>query len=744
MRKLPVILLGLCIWTTAGSATLFASPAPALSAAPGDEATIRGIATQPEDGLVWGAALAARASQPSPTRAFEALLAAADAPATAQAWAPAALAGVPFTLAEPLGNLVGAATTAEALRAEAVSKLTPEEVAFVLQGGLRESHALPAPSIAAPAGAEGQLAYVGTSAPQAPPEAQAIAANVDMTKMAAAALTILAATEQALPALRAFPGPHTQATPTCPGVTGSVLYESANCLVIVGDTGINTYNALMPALVLVDMGGNDLYLSTSAASASGSVKVVVDVGGSDVYAASTSASGPGVGATTATQGFGTVGVGVLVDADGVDSYTATAATVAPQPGPIAGQALVTAQGSGVLGVGVLADLGNGANAFTARADSDGGQASVMAQGGTGLGVGALLNLGAGGDDRYNADATSTLHLVTQSSNFSTYNIGPATVSAHGGSELGGVTALVDAGGNDRYHAQANGGSARAIAQGAADAGAGVMVDAGGNDNLEAKALGDTTLTLITTNPNVCWTVTVTVGVADSLAAAQGAANIGVGALVDASGIDTRATVAQSNAGAIAGATSSLACLNTATATATSGNGQAVAQGAVLTAGAAVLVDGSGNDANSMRGTSQAFAKAIATSPGTNVESATPTAGAGTTRGQGFTGIGAAVDVDGDGADTYDSFVDSRAIKQTSAGVTTTLGSRVQNLQGFDSSGGLGIAFFLDLNGRDTYTTNPAGATLAIDNFCWTNLGSPNQARGRDWTATTAGFVFACN
>lgn len=707
--------------------TAAAVPAPTgLPVAP----SLAALAADPSLGPALGAALAAQAAQASPTAVLRAMLAAQGLDEAPMPVAAAPLAGAPPELALPLGRLVAAAALAEQLRAEALAALADEERALAMEGFLAPTPlAVEAPALVGGDGVAAHVALPGAGAWALDPRAEAIAAKVDAAKLRVAALTLLAAVEASAGELRAaaaFPG---HAIASHCGATGTVRFESSGCEVIVGDTGPNTYTRAT-TVVLADLGGADVYDNGAALARSG-VRVLADVSGGDTYAVSRS-SATGAGVTAEGIAFANLGVAVLADLDGSDAYAVSAATAAPQPGPAAG----TARASGIavanVGAAILADLG-GADRFTATATSSGGGAAVLSQGRATIGLGALLNLGpdAGADDTYTALAASTLHLVSQTPTLSQYTIGPAEAAAQAAADLAGVAVLTDAGGDDAYDATATAGVASVRAQAAAVGGAALLVDSQGNDAMATRAVGDTTLTLIVENGAnaMCWSVEVTVNAGETRASSQGAAAGGAALLIDGTGNDVRHLVARSHAGAVGGVNTTFDCrqiglVNSVTSIATSGPGTATGQGSG-NGGLGALVDLAGNDRNLVEGHSTALAYAVVNHPA-RAESATATAGRGDARGQGhsLTGLGLLADVLG--ADRHGSAASSAATQTTSAGSTVAQGPVAQSVQGW-GNGGLG--WLLELDGADAYTTSPPGASAAGNNKCWSN--GPNGGRGRD-------------
>ncbi len=163
--------------------------------------------------------------------------------------------------------------------------------------------------------------------------------------------------------------------------------------IVVSGHGPDRYEA--PYFLIVDLGGDDLYLGESAAGTRGTealnaASAVVDLNGDDRYEAKGHVA----------QGAGFLGLAALVDLEGNDTYRATA----------------HAQGCGWFGAGLLADL----------AGDDRYDADQVAQGAAGFGFAALADMS--GDDIYYARAY-----------------------AQGFGFTGGVGLLADSRGNDLYY-----------------------------------------------------------------------------------------------------------------------------------------------------------------------------------------------------------------------------------------------------------------------------------------------------
>jgi len=169
-----------------------------------------------------------------------------------------------------------------------------------------------------------------------------------------------------------------------------ILYEAVTPMgkVIVGGAGPNVYTE--DAALILDLGGDDLYLNNAGGTRPGMpVALVIDWGGNDHY----------LGRENFSQGAGVLGVGFLIDLGGDDTFVS----------------LEGSQGAGFWGVGVLYH-GDGNGIFSASRFSQG-----MGQ----MGLGLLMN--RKGDDRY--------------------------LCSYGGQGLGllnGAGLLIDEAGNDFY------------------------------------------------------------------------------------------------------------------------------------------------------------------------------------------------------------------------------------------------------------------------------------------------------
>ena len=177
-----------------------------------------------------------------------------------------------------------------------------------------------------------------------------------------------------------------------PGVTGSVAarIDTPAGAIIVGGKGQNTYDLdkMLDVAAVIDLGGNDVY-NEGTVGPRRPVLLLIDLAGNDAYR----------GAKPGIQGGAVLGVSMLLDLEGDDTY----------------QAQEVAQGSVLAGVGMLVDYaGNdryygvrrmqgqalgGIGLLVDRAGNDDYRAALWGQGmGAPLGFGLLEDLD--GDDHY--------------------------------------------------------------------------------------------------------------------------------------------------------------------------------------------------------------------------------------------------------------------------------------------------------------------------------------------------------
>ncbi len=174
------------------------------------------------------------------------------------------------------------------------------------------------------------------------------------------------------------------------GSTGSILYEAQSPIgkVIVGGAGPNVYTE--DAALILDLGGDDIYLNNAGGTRPGMpIALVIDWGGNDRYLSRESFS----------QGAGILGGGFLIDLGGDDTFIA----------------LDGSQGVGLWGIGLLYH-GDGNSVFSAR---------KLCQGTGQMGIGLLIN--RNGDGNYHC-----------------------SYEGQGLGLFGGAGILIDEAGNDLY------------------------------------------------------------------------------------------------------------------------------------------------------------------------------------------------------------------------------------------------------------------------------------------------------
>ncbi len=159
---------------------------------------------------------------------------------------------------------------------------------------------------------------------------RSLAAGISESEMMRAGALLVQATERLSNAL--------QAGDTLTSQDETVVIPTPLGNVVLGSTGTDTYTS-PKALLLVDPEGEDTYNGRVAASSSLAqcLSVVLDMSGNDIYDAENDPA----------QGCGILGVGLLFDRQGDDTYTATR----------------LAQGCSLIGMGVLYDAA-GHDAYT--------------------------------------------------------------------------------------------------------------------------------------------------------------------------------------------------------------------------------------------------------------------------------------------------------------------------------------------------------------------------------------------
>jgi hypothetical protein len=207
-------------------------------------------------------------------------------------------------------------------------------------------------------------------------------------------------------------------------------YEYANPPLLIVDGGgddtylFSGYPEMYPLSAIVDVSGNDRYLSTDTTrpgigGAVMGMSVVVDKAGDDHYQGK-----------TITQGCGIFGVGILLDYQGDDTYIAES----------------YAQGCGVFGVGIHAD----------SSGNDSLYCTVLSQGfGYTKGCGLLINYE--GDDKYIAEDDTVINPSSQTEEHNAslaqgVGFGKRADYIDGHSWAGGIGILCDMKGADHYSA----------------------------------------------------------------------------------------------------------------------------------------------------------------------------------------------------------------------------------------------------------------------------------------------------
>ena len=225
-------------------------------------------------------------------------------------------------------------------------------------------------------------------------------------------------------------------------VLSVVRSEDGTPVMVVGGPGHNEYD--MDHLPWIyDVGGNDVYRYTTAGNVTDSI--VIDVAGNDLYESTADFAGPG------TAVFG---VSILDDRAGNDTYRST------------GQFSI---GAGLFGIGILIDRA-GNDVYENVGPKSGwsmgvgfyGAGLIIDQGGSDVYLGEKLCQGVGGPRGFGAiidRAGNDLYRANGSTFGSVYGtpavyVGMSQGFGYGirGYAAGGVGAIYDLGGNDRYEA----------------------------------------------------------------------------------------------------------------------------------------------------------------------------------------------------------------------------------------------------------------------------------------------------
>ncbi|MCZ6689181.1 MAG: hypothetical protein O7H41_06220 [Planctomycetota bacterium] len=262
------------------------------------------------------------------------------------------------------------------------------------------------------------------------------------------------------------------------GVKGSVLLrrETPWGPMIIGGPGRNEYTGF--AALIIDIGGDDTYTGApgSALGPARPISIIIDVSGNDAYRS----EGSGIA-------YGQMGVGIIFDLAGKDEYEGGRRSL----------------GCGLFGVGILWDAGGndtyigaeytqgaaafGIGALIDHAGDDIYRADLYAQGfGLTRGFGVLWD-GADGDDTYRCTGKHpSVYQDEGESNGMGQGIGMGFRGdplKNQGVAAGGIGALLDGGGNDRYRAGQFGLGCGYYF------GLGIVRDRGGSDVYEASRYG---------------------------------------------------------------------------------------------------------------------------------------------------------------------------------------------------------------------------------------------------------------
>jgi hypothetical protein len=246
--------------------------------------------------------------------------------------------------------------------------------------------------------------------------------------------------------------------------------------VIIGGTGDDTYSEDSP--LQIDIAGNDTYTNNAGGSywTKNNIALCIDHSGQDFY---------NTPQENYVQGFGFLGVGLLIDLSGNDKYYAKH----------------FCQAAGIMGVGAIWDA-NGDDIYSGNAFCQGagmfGLGILMDSSGEDLydcatlGQGAATTLGLGilsdldGDDRYQMAIDPSKDTLGQAGGFG--QGGALCFRAYPWAKkltaYGGVGILTDYQGNDRY--RTNGWSSQG---GSYIMSLGVLVDYYGNDHYSSSSGG---------------------------------------------------------------------------------------------------------------------------------------------------------------------------------------------------------------------------------------------------------------
>ncbi len=203
-------------------------------------------------------------------------------------------------------------------------------------------------------------------------------------------------------------------------------------------------------LLILDLGGHDVYLSGAGSRVRLPFSVIVDLAGNDIY---------GDSLTSRSFGSGICGLGLLIDAAGDDSYRSEhlaqglgifgTGLLADFDGKDDYRLQVSGQGCGYFGVGMLIER-SGDDQYYLAGDGQGA-------GCVGGGIGILAdNLG---DDKYTAEPYASVfnrgdyhsQMIINGNNAQGWGGGRRGDGSDGHSWAGGMGVLLDCYGNDEYY-----------------------------------------------------------------------------------------------------------------------------------------------------------------------------------------------------------------------------------------------------------------------------------------------------
>ncbi|MFZ1729165.1 MAG: hypothetical protein WBQ23_14150 [Bacteroidota bacterium] len=325
-------------------------------------------------------------------------------------------ATLPLELQQSLARIVTAISEAGRWRAKSLARISPDQYQHIYSSTTLEESQCDAHTF-------DQIVYDAALA-------------FDGSSASWGAMQLAQAVEKEVPLLRRLAGDYVCDIPT---PAGRILLRGR---------GVDVHAASDCAL-LIDFGGDDLYVgSAGASSPSLPVSVLIDVAGDDQYRseyAGMPAQGAGVlgigmlldlggddhyVAHSFAQGCGRFGVGVLYDESGTDEYRSEGFS----------------QGAGMYGIGLLFD----------RSGNDDYRTVYYAQGyGFSRGLGLLAD--AAGNDNYVADDTQLTHIGDETpkhneSDAQGYGAGRRGDHTDGHNMSGGIGILHDMQGDDNYSA----------------------------------------------------------------------------------------------------------------------------------------------------------------------------------------------------------------------------------------------------------------------------------------------------